>query len=277
MKQKMKFVLGLMLAGSLLCGSVQAAPAGTYSVEELRMEITAPEGYHVFDVDTVVGDPDILAWGLDGAQIAQTMKAGNIYLEIVPEDLSWELCLIMTESEDFQPIFDFNLFDGEYFDQAMDEISEEYEKMGLNIQNWSLWQGKQAKFMIIDTSQAVQGGEILRRQFYTIYNGQAINLTMISYLGVITDEMAELQKTVVESAHFTETLTPPQEALDTAKAFGKKGPSILESGLSGALKGAVIGAVGATLWGVIQKQRKKKKAADDAPAESAGSTGGDEG
>lgn len=273
MKQRVKTAVGLMLAALLLCGSAQAAPAGTYSVEKLRMEITVPEGYYVFDVDTVEDDPDLAAWGLDGAQLAQTMKAGNIYLEIVPKDLSWELCLIMGESEEFQPIFDFNLFDDKYFDQMMDELPEEYEKMGLNIQNWSLWQGKQAKFVIIDTSQEVEGGEILRKQFYTIYNGQAINLTMISYTGAITDEMVELQKTVAESIRFTETLSPPQEAVDAAKAFGKKEPSILIN----ALKNGAIGAVGCGIaYAVIHwAGKKRKKKTDVSGAETEENTGGD--
>lgn len=273
MKQRVKSAVGLVLAALLLCGSAQAAPAGTYSVEELRMEITVPEGYYVFDVDTVEDDPDLLTWGLDGAQMAQTMKAGNIYLEIVPEDLSWELCLTMTESEEFQPIFDFNLFDDHYFDRMMNELPEEYGKMGLNIQNWSLWQGKQAKFVIIDTSQGADGGEVLRKQFYTIYNGQAINLTMISYIGAITDEMEELQKTVAESIHFTETLTPPQEALDAAKAFGEKEPSILMSALRGAVIGGVAGGVGYAVFHWLGKKRKKKT--DVSGVEIEEKTGGD--
>lgn len=276
MKRTVKSALALLLAVLLLCRSALAGSAGTYTVDELYMELTVPEGYYVFDVHTVEKDPNLPSLGIDGAQMAQNLKAQNIYLDIVPEDLSWELCLIMTEGETYQPIFDFNLFSGEVFVKMMEEISDEYEEMGLTVQNWTEWQGEQAKFFIIDTTQTVQGGEVLRKQFYTIYNGQAINLTLITSGGVITDEMETLQKTVAESIRFTKTFDPPQEALDAAKAAGKKEPSILVSGLQGAVKGAIVGGLGYAIFHWLRKKKKEKENADELPAENEASTGGND-
>ena len=274
MKRTVKSALILLLAAVLLCGNALAAPAGTYAVDALNLELTVPEGYYVFDVNTVEKDPDLSAFGIDGAQMAQTLKLQNIYVDIVPKDLNWELCLIMTEGEEYQPVFDFNLFGGKFFEKMMEEISAEFEKMGFAIQGWSEWQEGQAKFLIIDYTQTVQGSEVLRKQFYTIYNGQAINLTLIVPGGLITEEMKELQETVAKSIRFTKTFDPPQEALDAAKAYEKTESSILVTGLKGALIGAVIGGLGYTVFHWLRKKRKKKDC-EEAPAlENEVSTGG---
>lgn len=271
MKRAIKATVGLMMAVALLCGSALAGSAGTYTVDELYMEITVPEGYYVFSLDTVEDDPDISRLGLNGEGMAQAMETGNIYLDIVPEDLSWELCLIMGESEEFLPIYDFNLFGEKSLNEMMSKIPEEYEKMGLTIQDWSFWQGEQAKFIIINSTQSVQGRELHRRQFYTIYNGQAIHLTMISQVGTITDAMDKLQKTVAESIHFTETFEPPQVALDTAEEAKRKERSILLEVLKGAAVGAVIGASG---YGAIKLLGKKNQDVPD--SENGTSTGGND-
>ena len=102
--------MGLLLLAALLCTGVQAAPAGTYELEELSLEVTVPEGLCVLEQGKLDQDGDLERLGLSAEQMEQSMETQNIYLELLPEELTWELGVIMAQPEEVQSLHDFNLF-----------------------------------------------------------------------------------------------------------------------------------------------------------------------
>lgn len=260
------------LLTALLCGSAQAAGAGKYELEELAMELTVPEGLYVLERDNLDQDEDMEKLGLSPEQMAQSMEAQNIYLEILPETLDWELSVVMVADENSQDLHDFNLYDDSSMERLLDGMEAEYAKTGLEVENWSVYQGEQARFFVIDTRQSQGQVEIVRRQYYTVYNAQFINLTLTSYTGEYTQEMEQIQKDVADSVYFTQTVPPSEEALTLAESFSQREdkpegePSMPWTILRACLKGAGVGVIVYLVWVILRRLWKDvKKPAKSAP------------
>lgn len=257
----------LLLALFLLSGPVLAAPAGEYTLDALSMELTVPEleGCYVFLPDTAAQDPDAAVLGLDGAALAQLMTQQKAYLNVIREDLAWELGVVMDDGEDYADIHDFGLFEEEFFDPLVTEMSTSYAGMGITLSDYTLWDSGQARYLILSSSQVQDGREICRRQYYTIFNGQAINFTLVSYDGPPDEEAHQFQQDLVESVRFTQTVPAPAEARTNAaqvrRELGGGSPwsRLLPAILAGTLAGGITGLL-------LQRKRKLAQAPADLPA-----------
>lgn len=253
----------LLLGTVVMGGGVHAAPAGEYTLEDLSLKVTIPDGLYVFQPETVADDPDAEALGLDGAALAESLTAQNIYLDAVSKDLTWELAIVMQRGKEFEDIHDFNLYEDAFFDGVVESARESYATAGLTLEeDYTVWTGGQAKFVVVNTRQDQDGAQTLRRQYYTIYNGQAINYTLVSYSGELTEEMTQAQQAVVEGAQFTETLPAPAEALENANQVDDdlrdSAGRIWTHAFWDALGGGVLGGGIVVVRGLIVKSRKKR-------------------
>ncbi len=99
-----------LLALSLVCSPILAAPGGTYRIEEVGMTLEIPQGWSVITRDTSPGDPDLARHGGYDAAM-DDLKEGKFYL------------LAMHESQGFitlQIIDDVGRF------EDIDNLTEEY-------------------------------------------------------------------------------------------------------------------------------------------------------
>lgn len=220
----LKTFLAAALAACLLPIGALGAPPGTYPLEELRMELTVPEGLTVLLRETAAEDPDMGDLDLDGAAVAEQMEKQGVYLTALPREREWELSVGMTEEEGTELLFDFNLYsDPLLLDMAQElTVTGGYQVQGYTFEGISVFQGDQARFLVIDSAQDQGEGTLRRRQYYTVYNGQAINLVLVAYDGELTGERTEALEALVESVNFTESLPIPREARRQAARVKKE-------------------------------------------------------
>lgn len=183
----------------------------SYSLPDVGMSITIPSNYHVLTRDISSSDPALSFFGLSKNECVKLLEDGNIYLDAVDPDVTTEIVVTMTENI----ISDMNLLPNSTIDTMLDTLIEMYSKTGIIVDSTSYYQHKQAKFIVFGIHQNSEDGTTYGIQYYTVYNYKAINVTLYSYNGPISDwDQFMFQINTIDSVEFD---SPPQTLESAAK------------------------------------------------------------
>lgn len=197
-----KALLSICLVFCLLPSHAFAANT-IYELDELGMSIELPSDHVVFTRDIKANDPNLSAYGLTKDEMSSLMLERSIYLNAWDEDVSYEIIVTMIDS----PLEDFNQFSDTSLNQFALALKTEYASMGITFIRSDLYQHSQAKFAKIYISQPNNGDTAYGLQYYTVYNGKAINITLQSYSGEIDSSREAIIQNIVDTIHFD---TEPQ-------------------------------------------------------------------
>lgn len=211
MKKTFKtIVMMLMISAIVLAMSTTIfAATGTYDLDELGLQVTVPSNYSVITRDTPANDPIFDRLGTTKSAILSMFKSSSIYLNALSDTYNEEVVVTMVE----------NTMDNldSYSDSALTLLAaslvNEYSKYGFNISKYDVYQHSQTKFIRLyftDTAKTVHG-----LQYYTIYNGKAMNFTMRSYEGKLDSRQETAIKTIVDSIQFDKTTSSSTPGTDT--------------------------------------------------------------
>lgn len=242
----MKKLLAFVLA---LCCIVSSAPAvfagdaAAYELPELNMVIKVPGGWLTFTQNTDDDDADLKLLGTDSKTLTDFYKQNNIYLDSMSKDFTAEIIVTMKDYDGSRNVYDFNLLSADEMESMAENLMKELPKQteGRTYSNNSVYSHKQAKFAVLDLTSQNNGAIVCGKQYYTIINGQAINVILSSYTGEVTDELAQTLKNTVDSIEFTKVTEKP----------GIDWKRVLYTALIGGAAGGIIG--------VILHLRKKKR------------------
>ena len=194
------FLFVLMLL--LLFSTTALASPSTYTISELGLEITIPSEYRVITKDTPANASIFSDLGTTKADLIKQFEETKVYLNAIPHTLDEEVVVTM----DTNIIDNFSAMSDTSLKMFASSWVNEYEKMGIGVKKYDIYQHSQAKFVRVyfeDTANYVNG-----LQYYTIYNGKAMSFTMRSYSGEITAKQEKTIKTIVDSVKYD---TPPVE------------------------------------------------------------------
>ena len=197
MKRVLAALLSCCLAAFLLPMPVFAT-ASTYDLDELDMCVDIPPEHVVFTRDMEDGDPNLSAYGWTKDELSSFMRERNMYLNAWDEDVNYEIVITMVEGllVDFAGVGDTAL------NALASMLSTEYESTGITCMESYVYQHSQAKFIRMHMSQPNQGDTVYGLQYYTIYDGKAISVTLHSYSGTIDAQQRRILKTIVDSIRF---------------------------------------------------------------------------
>lgn len=200
-------VVSVLLSGTFNC-SVCAA-SNTYSLDELGIKVTVPVGYSVITRDTPAGDSIFSELGTTKAAVIVQFETSNIYLNAISNTCNEEIVVTNMKNS----INNFSSFSDTLLNTLAATLVEEYKSYGINISKYEIYQHTQAKFIKVyftDTANTVHG-----LQYYTIYNGNAMNFTIRSYEGSLSARQEATIKTIVDSVKYN--ISPPaiEEGKDT--------------------------------------------------------------
>lgn len=219
MKRILSVFLSFCLAVCLLTISAFAT-GNTYELDELGMSIELPPDYIVFTRDIKANDPNLSAYGLTKDGLSSLMQERSIYLNAWDEDINYEIIVTMLDS----PFEDYNQFSDTSLSAFVSALDTEYAGLGITMIRSDIYQHSQAKFAKIYISQPNNGGIAYGLQYNTVYDGQAINITLQSYSGKIDSSKEAVLKNIVDSVHFdTEPQLNPPPA--QTKAFTYTDPN----------------------------------------------------
>ena len=175
-----------------------AAGSTTYDLDDLGLSIVIPDSYIVFTRSIKSNDPHLSEYGLTKDGMESLMKERNIYLNAWDEEVNFEIIVTMTENsiKNFSPMSDTVL------ETLATSLSDQYRKVGISFIKSEVYQHQQAKFLKIYISQPNNDMTVYGLQYYTVYDGKAINITLQSYSGDIDASKESVIKSIVDSIQF---------------------------------------------------------------------------
>ena len=197
----MKRLLYLILILSLaVFVPVLAHAAGmtTYYIEEADMYVDVPDEYIVLSRDLQPGDPALSFFGVTAEEQQSIMAANDLYLDICEENLDYEILIkVMDNLIDSLEVMNDSLLLA-----LVPTIEPEYEKVGVTILSSEVYHHEQAKFLKLRLRQYNNGRDVYSLQYYTVHSNKAINITLHSYSGEVSEDQEQALKVIVDSAAF---------------------------------------------------------------------------
>ena len=178
-----------------LCFSALAA-SNTYDLDELGLQVTIPNGYAVITRDTPASDPIFSDLGTTKSALISQFESSNIYLNAISDTYNEEVVVTMMENS----LTNFSLLSDTTLNTLASTLVNQYTDYGINVSKYDIYQHSQAKFVRLyftDTGKTVHG-----LQYYTIYDGKAMNFTMRSYEGRLSSRQETAIKTIVDSIKY---------------------------------------------------------------------------
>jgi hypothetical protein len=252
MKRLFPLVLFLMIVFVSL--PAYAGGATTYTIDDLFMTIDIPSSWMVFSPDTDENDPNLDVVGFTAADLKQQFADKNIYLNAVLAEPLTEVVITMEDYDSSQRIFNLNQYSQADLDKLAAEMVPNIEDFTNAVYTYTgTYQGEQAMFLMFDLKQELDGQPVYGYQYYTIFNGKAINITMHSYTGPISDGFAEIHRQMVDSVVFTTVKDNPNSTSSSSHPG--------RSAVTVTITGSAVGLV--SYFSARAKKRKKQKQVDD--------------
>lgn len=181
-------------------------------LQELGLEVSVPLGYSVITRDTPANDPVFSNYGITKSEIMSQFNESNIYLNAISDIYNEEIVVTMMNNS----LNNFSLLSDTVLNTFASTLVSEYKEYGINVSKYEIYQHSQAKFIKIyfdDNANTVDG-----LQYYTIYEGKAMNFTMRSYEGYLSSRQEETIKTMVDSIEY-DVEPPEQEVGEDTDSF----------------------------------------------------------
>ncbi len=197
MKRIISFVLLVLLfAAPLMPTAVHAAGGQLIDLPELGLEVTIPSDYFVITRDTPDSDPIFSVLGLTKSALISQFESSDIYLNAISDSYNEEVVVTMTENS----LNNFSLLSDTALDALASTVKNQYADYGLDVYKYEIYRHSQAKFVRLyfkDAANTVYG-----LQYYTVYDGKAMNFTMRSYEGSLSYRQETAIKTIVDSIKY---------------------------------------------------------------------------
>ncbi len=207
---KKSFVV-IFLAITFIMLSVTSASAKTnkYTLDELYMTIDIPEEFATLTRNIKDSDPNINLFGFETAkEVNDLLQEYNGHLNTSPKNGAYGILVTMTSDENSKKLFDLNLLSSKELEKTINK-SMKLNSRQIKYSDHEIYQHKQTKFIVFRGLLNDGTNQSYITQYFTIYNGQAININLYSYTGPASKEAELKQKEIVDSINFTQKLKRP--------------------------------------------------------------------
>lgn len=186
------------------------ATSNTYDIDELELQVTIPNGYSVITRDTPASDPIFSDLGTTKSALISLFERSNIYLNAVSDTYNEEVVVTMTENS----LTNFSLLSDTALNALASTLVSQCTNYGINVSKYEIYQHSQAKFVRLYFTDA--GNTVYGLQYYTVYDGKAMNFTMRSYEGSLSSRQEKVIRTIVDSIKFDKAPPVAEQGEDTS-------------------------------------------------------------
>lgn len=212
MKRKLQFLLiQFLILAILICAIpfMVSAASNSYDLDKLELQVTIPTGYSVITRDTPASDPIFNDLGTTKSALIGQFESSNIYLNAISDTYNEEVVVTMMENS----ISNFSLLSDTALNALASTVVNQYTDYGINVSKYDIYQHSQAKFIRLYFTDA--GKTVHGLQYYTIYDGKAMNFTMRSYEGSLSTRQETVIKTIVDSIKYDKAPPVTDQGEDT--------------------------------------------------------------
>lgn len=208
LKRLICYLIAICLVATIPITTATAAKSTTH-LSALKLSFQPPEGWTVFTRDIKEDDPVLKDLNIDKATLTKNMISGNVYLSALSKDQETEINVSMITSAQIGKVYNLNLLEEDGFAEMEQEYVAQRKRRGAYVTQFSKYIHKQATFIIVDYYQEFQRGIAYARDYITIINGQAITISLSTFTGNITSELATVLQRTVDSVVFSEVTVKP--------------------------------------------------------------------
>jgi len=199
MKKMAKFLAVLLTMVLLVSSAGATVLSSNYYIEPLHLSVPVPGDYYVLTRDVAANDPVLADIGMDQASVLSFMEANQLYLDAIEPNVAYEFTVAMEANT----IDNFNNYSDIVLRQVADTIPETFVELGMNVTKTELYKNDEASFIVIYYYGIDEYGDLNHvLQYFTVYDYQAINFRLFSYVGEITEENEQLLREVVDGSDF---------------------------------------------------------------------------
>lgn len=186
-----------------------------YYSEELDMELLIPAESFFFTREIDPDDPNLGRIYVAADQMKEFMETNSVYLDIIAEDLSFEITFAMSDAV----TKDLNQYSEKEIAELMKLRRTGIESVGAMWISASTVQNGQAKFLKTHYDTMQDGLRSSTQEYFTFYVGRCFVITMTSYVGQINEEMDEMITRLINSIHFGVEPTVSEPEPSVAKKY----------------------------------------------------------
>lgn len=208
--KKLVCVLLILLLMVSLAAPVKAAST-EYEIPEFDLTLSIPDGYDVFTRNIRANDPLLAEYGLTRDDVMDIL-GDNVYLDAMELQGNDEIVVTLFEDMglDFSGLGDTALL------LLASGLQESYEESGVTVFSTEVYHHPKLNFMCLYFY--IPENNAYGLQYYTIYDGNALSVTLRSYFGAISDAQEKKIQSVVDSITIP-SYTPEQPQTEETPAF----------------------------------------------------------
>jgi len=207
----MKKLLALVLSAVMLLSFIPVLSAEadeepatvTVYIEDIDMALELPEELIILTRNEEETSELSEMLGYPFEDLLELFEASFIYVNAIPETSEYEIIVTMIPLEGTG-----NLRDTSKLERIAAEfsINSEFENAGIDLIDCEIYENDNEVFYRMHISQEINCMTVYGLQYYTINNNMAINLTLHSYFGEITEDHEELMQVIADSVVFNPEL-----------------------------------------------------------------------
>ena len=187
-----------------------------YSIDALYMHVDVPQDWVVFMRDVDPNDPMLMELGVSKEVLERRYRDKNIYFNAVNREESVEITIAKVDN--YNAAASFVKFSATELNEAARVIAANVEnaREGVLYTSYEIYRHPQINFIVFDLQRNEDGKKAFGRQYYTIINGQVLNITLSSYERVLTENDAQMLREFMQSLEFTRLQAAPSFNLNSS-------------------------------------------------------------
>lgn len=184
-----------------------ATPQTTaFTIRPLGMTVNIPSELTVLTQNTDLNDSDTASLNLTKEMFENYFVRHDVYLNALDSRLRYEISISMVQSGDGQTGFDFNTLTDSELRSFMTASAALYKLVGMTYKSTELYTRNPAlKFFKSELEIRNGAYPACGVQYFTIHNGMAIDITLMSYDNLLDAEREALLAGIVSSISLQES------------------------------------------------------------------------
>lgn len=182
---------------------VSAFAAQSVEVPEIGMTFQVPDGMHYFTREIESETLGLALFGMDRDELRDYYIEQEIYLDCVPEDMSYEITVFVNgDTPDDLPFNDWTQEELEAFALELRDNGE--------FESGELYQSGETIYIKLSGpgDPSYENGPREIWQYYTYYQGKDIHFLVYAYGGPVSEAAKETVETLIDGTVFAEPTAP---------------------------------------------------------------------
>lgn len=183
---------------------IQSIPvfAATVSVSDIDFTITVPDNLITATRNVSEGSRIVDLLGTDSAMLQTFYQQNNIYIDIIPEDVSYEILVTASPAEG---IPDFSECAQDVLQGYIDNMYDTYANVTTeDIEDISLYQNSTTSYIVTKSHSIADEISVYIEKYYTVVNGMCYYITLQTNDFVIDDELSSMLKNMVDTISYAD-------------------------------------------------------------------------